>query len=564
MKQYLRLRRGVCPFRKEIVDNIDFGRRLPRRKLLAMTRSALKLFILSFPLLKRITYNVQPMRRGLCALKPYASYLIPAATAAMILFCVCLVHAGQRENIPVATGVALRTDTITPLKIGDTIPQALWNLPLQMVKAGQEGSTTVTLKDYKGKLIILDFWATWCGACIMTMPKLDSLRQQFGSAFHVVMVTKENLKKVANTFGRSPVIRNLSFPFLLNDTVLNRLFPHKIIPHEIWVDKQGVVRAITGYDDVNAKNVEQICSKGIFPSREKKDEVNWTPGTNYKRAKADPRLLFKAQLTKRDNAIPSGSFFLKDKLEHKPVHISFFNYQPIGMYYHTMMRCLDSVGTSGVINPERIIVELHDSLLIKRYANASLKLAFHPRKFPYLSYHSTQEWYDATAYNFELTVPQPLSLKAFQQLVFTTLNGCFPFKGSVEKRPVQSLIVFAPDKANAEQLLKPRDIYLKGIEGTKWFDPKPDGFALNNSSMSVFIDIMKKYPIPPIFDETGIMGNIYIDISFKDSPQWNNSPSGAYLIRPFDVKTFREQLVKYGLDVRIECRMVDMLIISDK
>src|SRR5690606_32513427 len=150
---------------------------------------ALKLSVLSFSLLKRITYNVQPKKRSLRARKPYTSYLIPAATAAMILFCVCLVHAGQRGlTNPAATGVALSTDSIKPLKIGDTIPGALWNLPLQMVKAGQEGSTTVMLKDYKGKLIIIDFWATWCTPCVAMIPKVDSLQQAFAPQVQFISV----------------------------------------------------------------------------------------------------------------------------------------------------------------------------------------------------------------------------------------------------------------------------------------------------------------------------------------------------------------------------------------
>ncbi|HAT92785.1 MAG TPA: TlpA family protein disulfide reductase, partial [Sphingobacterium sp.] len=49
---------------------------------------------------------------------------------------------------------------IKSLQIGDNIPEELWHLPLQIVNHPDRKGTT-TLNDYRGKLIILDFWATW-------------------------------------------------------------------------------------------------------------------------------------------------------------------------------------------------------------------------------------------------------------------------------------------------------------------------------------------------------------------------------------------------------------------
>src|SRR5690606_28821750 len=91
-----------------------------------------------------------------------------------------------------ANGVALSTDSIKPLQIGDTIPEVLWHMPLQMVKAGQEGSTTITLNDYRGKLIILDFWATYCSPCVAAFPKMDSLRNGFSEDLAIIPISLQN------------------------------------------------------------------------------------------------------------------------------------------------------------------------------------------------------------------------------------------------------------------------------------------------------------------------------------------------------------------------------------
>src|SRR5690606_33173060 len=89
-----------------------------------------------------------------------------AVLTSMCLYAVKQASAQQAE--PAATA------DIKPLQIGDTIPEWLWHLPLQVVNH-PEGRDTITLDDYRGKLIILDFWATWCSACISAMPEANKL-----------------------------------------------------------------------------------------------------------------------------------------------------------------------------------------------------------------------------------------------------------------------------------------------------------------------------------------------------------------------------------------------------
>lgn len=58
--------------------------------------------------------------------------------------------------------------------------------------AGESVQTaSKTIKDFKGKPIILHFWATWCGPCVEEMPHFDVFAQNHGDAAHILAVTTE-------------------------------------------------------------------------------------------------------------------------------------------------------------------------------------------------------------------------------------------------------------------------------------------------------------------------------------------------------------------------------------
>ncbi|MGK9124573.1 TlpA family protein disulfide reductase [Olivibacter jilunii] len=178
------------------------------------------------------------MARGSCLC---AVYLITVK----ILFCVCLAHARQSSSPEAAHGVALSTDSIRPLQIGDTIPEVLWQMPLQMVQAGQEGSTTVTLNDYRGKLIILDFWATWCGPCVEAMPALHGLENSLADEVVLLPITAENENAIRKFVATNRAISSISDFNSVVSEGLRAYFPRQTIPHTVIVDKRGTITRIT-------------------------------------------------------------------------------------------------------------------------------------------------------------------------------------------------------------------------------------------------------------------------------------------------------------------------------
>ncbi len=97
----------------------------------------------------------------------------------------------------------------------------------------------VGLKQFRGKIVFLNFWATWCGPCKEEMPFLETLHQQFKEKDFVVVtvsVDYEEAKFVREFINK----QRYTFPVLLDpkSEVLD-LFEVKAIPTTFVIDKKG-------------------------------------------------------------------------------------------------------------------------------------------------------------------------------------------------------------------------------------------------------------------------------------------------------------------------------------
>ncbi len=114
------------------------------------------------------------------------------------------------------------------------------------------------LSDLRGKVVILDFWATWCGPCQMSMPALEKLYQKYkAKGVEVIGISEdtpqagENLTQLRSQVEQTARKRiGVNYPIVLAISIDNiaSKFPHDGIPMLYIIDKKGaIVRQTSGY-----------------------------------------------------------------------------------------------------------------------------------------------------------------------------------------------------------------------------------------------------------------------------------------------------------------------------
>lgn len=130
---------------------------------------------------------------------------------------------------------------------------------------------------YKGKVVLVDFWATWCGPCVAELPNvLEQHRRYKALGFEVVGISLDNdLEKVEtfvadrgipwkNLFGDAPDTRGFNHPMAVHYGISG-------IPTAILVDQEGKVVTLRARGPELGKQLEKLL--GPAPDAEKKEDT---------------------------------------------------------------------------------------------------------------------------------------------------------------------------------------------------------------------------------------------------------------------------------------------------
>lgn len=119
----------------------------------------------------------------------------------------------------------------------------------------------VSLSQYRGKVVFLNFWASWCPPCKEEMPSMEALYQRLKKEDFVLLAinVEENGQQAVEQFLKEVP---LNFPILLDQTQsVASLYKVHGLPHTFIIDREGkIVESVTGALDWNAPQVVQYLS----------------------------------------------------------------------------------------------------------------------------------------------------------------------------------------------------------------------------------------------------------------------------------------------------------------
>jgi len=121
------------------------------------------------------------------------------------------------------------------------------------------------LSDFRGQIILLNFWATWCAPCRKEMPDLDALQKKFGGKDFMVLALSQDRKgpKAVREFYRETGVKNLDL-YIDQKARTSRKLRSPGLPTTILINRKGQeIGRLVGPADWFSEEAQAIVQKAV-------------------------------------------------------------------------------------------------------------------------------------------------------------------------------------------------------------------------------------------------------------------------------------------------------------
>ncbi|NLR68900.1 TlpA family protein disulfide reductase [Chitinophaga varians] len=398
------------------------------------------------------------------------------------------------------------------INVGEKCP----NIKLTTILNRQSPNAEL-LTAFNDKPLIIDFWFIGCAPCYEFIPKLDSLQKAYHNQFNILLASKNKEEEIRNFMGKKNLFKNIDAPIVhsaISKTDLFKLFPHYSEPHEVWIDKKGIVQAITSHQWVTPDNIDRFLRGEPLNLPEKQDMLD------------EERALGGQPLFITDEKYCSG----KRKLYYS--WIGSADPKVPGLTIHKIQK---EEGSRRIVCQNTSIVKLYQIAYSAVPSYGLLKIVMTPKDS--LKYATNEKTFK-NIFCYEIFLKDTTESK-IKKMMQKELDYFFQMKSTIQQEKSSYLVL---------SRLKGTESVFRAKE-----DAQPSNSIVNDSIVikNIKLDYIvqnnffKKLPYN-VINETNYDGKV--DITIPNSK---------------DLKDLKQCLNKYGFDINLEIRNTNVVVLQD-
>lgn len=326
-----------------------------------------------------------------------------------------------------------------------------------------------SLSDFKNKVVILDFWATWCVPCINSFPHLEELQSRFPNDLQIITITNDREERIKRFLEN----RSMKLPVAIDESKeITQIFPHGVIPHTVVIDKSGIIKVVATPSEITEELIKKILLDQGVNVQEKKDVINFDPSLPL-----------------------SGNENFTYQITITPYNKDYGSYS-------------NAEGGASPYTGRRILAT---NLSARALYEIAYQFPSRIRTIVDVSDLSKFEWSEQNAVCFDLIVPEALGGQRFD-IMKQQLSTYFGYQSFVEKR-VRPVKVLQRIKGTELLIKKSKDGTEPASSDTRY------GLSMKGASIEKLAGFLESKMNKPVVNETNLDGLYDIE-----TPWYNESP----------------------------------------
>jgi thiol-disulfide isomerase/thioredoxin len=376
-------------------------------------------------------------------------------------------------------------------------------------------------------LTIIDFWETNCSGCIKKFPAIDSMREKFKGRVQFIMVNSQSMDSTIKFFKKRAKLNYPALPFVTNDTLLNKLFPHKGVPYCVWLDSNLTVIGVSSGNLVNEYYIKSaLAGKKLLPQKKKSGHDRIPALLNYE---YEQQIQYSSIITRCITGYmetPSQEFKAR----------------------------MTGVSTKGSI--EHLFKYAYSNGRINKFGEVLIFFATKDSQITKVPRPYNQDWYNMNCYSYSVILPKKLDAQKFV-IMQEDLQRFFGYKVHHEKSLATCLVL---ETTGGGKYLKTCGGSFKNTfsRSSIYGDIKDSVRELKNGPFNLVLNGLRfwfKETRPNLYfvNNSGISPDERVDIKLTGEA-----------VESLDIDVINKELAIYDLRIEIKKIEVEMVVVADE